>query len=68
MGIHISRGYTYHCDTGFSNLSVYLHASHAISSNGMWNLEYEKAEISQSRSYQPVNEGFTALPGPDVQT
>ena len=47
------------------NLSVSLHASHAMSTNGMWN--YEKAEISRSCSFQLVNKGFTALPGPDDQ-
>ena len=41
------------------NLSVSLHAGHAMSTNGlMWNLEYEKAEISRSRSYQLVNKGL----------
>ena len=34
-----------------------------MSTNGlMWNLEYEKAEISRSRSYQLVNKGFTPPP------
>ena len=47
------------------NLSVSLHAGHAMSTNGlMWNLEYEKAEISRSRSYQLVNKGFTPPPPP----
>ena len=50
------------------NLSVSFHASHAMSTHGMWNLEYEKAEMSRSRSYQLVNKGFSALPGPDDQT
>ena len=45
------------------NLSVSLHAGHAMSTNGpMWNLEYEKAEISRSRSYQLENKGFPPPP------
>ena len=47
------------------NLSVSLHAGHAMSTNGlMWNLEYEKAEISRSRSYRLANKGFTPPPLP----